>query len=741
MELEPDDIVAFGVAVERFKVDLGLVHRPELLFFKDFLTSLGVVLPASGAVPHSAVAVSADLPADVGEAVECANSKLAGPSEVFEIDSEEEDAAGERGVVSPPEVGADDEIIECVGVRRRRNNAMPTISVSGRKGVQIDGDDVVLEFEEDEAAGELDNQDTERLPREAEPYPPLPPVLTSEPSQWQKNTAAKAKQDAAVALERGEYARAMDKYTEAVHTGCATALTIASRAEVLLKLKRPCAAIRDCAAALRLNPDCGKAYRIRGISHRRLGHWKKSHRDLSQGQKLDFNDAAVAVQAFVNKKLGIIQDVRTGTWQKMDGAESARKLIYGDDSRGVGGLGPGSAFRVGTAVRIEGLQSAPHLNGKRGVIQGPSTSSQGRWDVELRLDGSKLDVKALRPENVVPVKGPESQAWKDDEKRYMAEKRRRDEDDRRRKEQDETRRREEARKKEVGRRLGLDEDLPDMDLSELVEAEMSGLPIDEKAMGRLRKLPPEVALELLKEVSGKAIGNMSIYIAQKVKQFLGGGDSEDDKANGTAHGSGQGQQVFDDSSSDECGGDDPERMQEESEPFLPLPGAAVDPTDEQLDTQQAAKREAAEALESGDLDAAIGKYTEAIQAGGSTALLLAKRAELLLTRRRPCGAIRDCSAALEMNADCGKAYRVRGVAYRRLGHWREAHSDLAQGLTLDFDEAAAVVQRFIAERVRALDERARRRGGSSDGKAPPPKRPRTAARAATEAAQAHGPPT
>merc|ERR1719390_280808 len=109
-------------------------------------------------------------------------------------------------------------------------------------------------------------------------------------------------------------------------------------------------------------------------------------------------------------------------------------------------------------------------------------------------------------------------------------------------------------------------------------------------------------------------------------------------------------------------------------------------------------------------------YTEAIDMGGGagSALLLAKRADLLLNLKRPCAAIRDCTAALEVNPDCGKAFRIRGMAHRRLGHWPEAHSDLAQGQTLDFDDSTTTVQAFVAKRARAHEEReaARRRKGA-----------------------------
>lgn len=47
-----------------------------------------------------------------------------------------------------------------------------------------------------------------------------------------------------------------------------SALLYAKRAECYLKLKKPNAAIRDCDAALGLNPDSAKAFKARGVAHR-----------------------------------------------------------------------------------------------------------------------------------------------------------------------------------------------------------------------------------------------------------------------------------------------------------------------------------------------------------------------------------------------------------------------------------------------------------------------------------------
>lgn len=62
--------------------------------------------------------------------------------------------------------------------------------------------------------------------------------------------------------------KAVDSYTAALLIGNPTALLYTRRAEVLLKLQRYVAAIRDCDEALKLNPDNARAYRIRGTANR-----------------------------------------------------------------------------------------------------------------------------------------------------------------------------------------------------------------------------------------------------------------------------------------------------------------------------------------------------------------------------------------------------------------------------------------------------------------------------------------
>jgi len=73
----------------------------------------------------------------------------------------------------------------------------------------------------------------------------------------------------------------------------------ATRAQLLLNMKKPNAAIRDCDAAIKINPDSAKAYKVRGKAHRRLGHYEQALKDVQVGQKLDFDPDSVELEKFL----------------------------------------------------------------------------------------------------------------------------------------------------------------------------------------------------------------------------------------------------------------------------------------------------------------------------------------------------------------------------------------------------------------------------------------------------------
>merc|ERR1712110_779806 len=100
--------------------------------------------------------------------------------------------------------------------------------------------------------------------------------------------------------------------------------------------------------------------------------------------------------------------------------------------------------------------------------------------------------------------------------------------------------------------------------------------------------------------------------------------------------------AMDDSSSDE----DFDRLPEDTGPPLDAGYTEHDPTEEQSEAIARWRSEATEAQANGDLKLAVARYSKVISCGGSSALTLTKRSELLLKQGRPCAAIQDCTAAL-----------------------------------------------------------------------------------------------
>merc|ERR1712194_569526 len=95
-------------------------------------------------------------------------------------------------------------------------------------------------------------------------------------------------------------------------------------------------------------------------------------------------------------------------------------------------------------------------------------------------------------------------------------------------------------------------------------------------------------------------------------------------------------------------------------------------TDAQLDKQGELKQAAQEAQEDGKLDEALEKLTAAVCVGCPTAMMYAKRAQLLVKLDRPKAAINDCTAALAVNPDSAKAMKIRARLYAGLKQSEEA---------------------------------------------------------------------
>jgi len=147
--------------------------------------------------------------------------------------------------------------------------------------------------------------------------------------------------------------------------------------------------------------------------------------------------------------------------------------------------------------------------------------------------------------------------------------------------------------------------------------------------------------------------------------------------------------------------DDPDAMEAESTPAPGLPDDAAmvaELTEDQEDAQNKLKGEAAEALEDGDKDVALTKLTEAIMIGNPNAMLLTKRAELLLKMKRPQAAIVDATAALKKNPDSAKAHKTKGKAHRLLSQWDAAVESFNACQSIDYDDDVADMHKFCTKR-------------------------------------------
>lgn len=488
IRIEPEDIAALTKAVAHLRERPGLVLTPELSFFKELLMSWGAPDPVTRLESRSAAEAEAKAAAEKAAAEKAAAEppKPAAPT-TFELEDSDEELVGTVIEMELPPGLLEDELKE--------------------------------EPADPSKAGEKEEEDLERLTKDPGPYPALPPKGSQEPSDARKKVLAKVKQQANQALETGNIQQAMERYTNSIKNGGVSALMLATRAGLLLQLRRPCAAIRDCCAALQLNPDCGKAYHVRGAAHRKLGHWKKAHRDLGQGQKLDFSDDYAKMQQFVAKKVGISPDLRSGRAQD-EGARKAVELLFKEKKK------PTADLRSGQAVRIGGLVKAQHLNGKRGIVRRYNEDDPDRWEVELRMERGRLETKSIRYENIMVVRASEAANWQLEEMKFQEEQKKREKEDRIWQAEESKRKRLLGQQRGFGHISGF----PEMDTSERLEAEMSALPLDLKAIGLLRRISASEALEVLNHVGLRGVANVSAFVKMKVRQKLGEPDSDEEKA-------------------------------------------------------------------------------------------------------------------------------------------------------------------------------------------------------------------
>lgn len=141
---------------------------------------------------------------------------------------------------------------------------------------------------------------------------------------------------------------------------------------------------------------------------------------------------------------------------------------------------------------------------------------------------------------------------------------------------------------------------------------------------------------------------------------------------------------------------------------LDIGDASVEPTDEMLEESCEKRSQAMELQTEGKLEESVKLWTEAIVKNPSSAILFAKRANVLLKLEKPNAAIRDANRALELNPDQALAYKIRGRANRLLGNWEDAAKDLAMACKLDYTDEANDWLKEVMPNAKKLQEHKRK---------------------------------
>eukprot|EP00416_Gambierdiscus_australes_P018103 CAMPEP_0171073444 /NCGR_PEP_ID=MMETSP0766_2-20121228/11518_1 /TAXON_ID=439317 /ORGANISM="Gambierdiscus australes, Strain CAWD 149" /LENGTH=238 /DNA_ID=CAMNT_0011530141 /DNA_START=45 /DNA_END=757 /DNA_ORIENTATION=+ len=167
-------------------------------------------------------------------------------------------------------------------------------SADFREALQLNYDDVTYRESLEALAKEQSSTCvSEELPDEEseEPFPALSPIGIEQLTAEALDEQTGLKQESKDALEDGDVDVALEKISEAIALGCASASMYCTRAEVLLLLLRPRAAINDCGAALAVDPEAREAFELRGKALGELQRWEDAHSNLLEALRLGAGEA------------------------------------------------------------------------------------------------------------------------------------------------------------------------------------------------------------------------------------------------------------------------------------------------------------------------------------------------------------------------------------------------------------------------------------------------------------------
>jgi len=250
--LTSQQIDSLKTIVEELKNDPSLLHDDKLSFFRQYLTSLSAVLPEAPKKSSSSSSSSAE-------------------SQKSTMEDEAESSSDESAEESEDEVF---------------NETEPKLDSTMNDEDKSMLNEIIKQVSEDDETTAVNSLKQNNIDVELD----LSSTEDKEVNDDDEAAAAEAKSKAVEAAENQQYDEALRHYTAAVQKNPKSALTIAARADTLLKLRCPRAAIADCNAALKINPDSVKAMKFRGRAYLQIGQLQEGHRDLSRAQSIDYDD-------------------------------------------------------------------------------------------------------------------------------------------------------------------------------------------------------------------------------------------------------------------------------------------------------------------------------------------------------------------------------------------------------------------------------------------------------------------
>lgn len=227
------------------------------------------------------------------------------------------------------------------------------------------------------------------------------------------------KMEAMNAYREKDYDNALKLYTEAIKNN-PSGILYASRAQVLVDMKKPNAAIRDADHAVKIAPDSAKGYKIRGKAKRLLGDYENALKDIQTGQKLDWDEnnnkleselkPRVEIIVANKKKKDEVEKKRAEAAKKKSSSSSSRSRPQGNfgGMPGMGGMGgmPGMGGMGGmpgglppdfinkmmSDPEIMMMMSDPAVMAKmQTMMSDPSAASQMQNDPAMQKLFSKLN--------------------------------------------------------------------------------------------------------------------------------------------------------------------------------------------------------------------------------------------------------------------------------------------------------------------------------------------------------------